>query len=73
MMLVFGEGLELKIEGYIDSDFMTDVDDRKSTSECIFLCNGGVVSWKSSKQLIIVDSIMKVEHIAASEVAKEGF
>ena len=48
-MLVFGRGLELKVEGYIDLDFMANVDDKKFTSGCIFLCNDGVVSWKSFK------------------------
>ena len=44
LMLVFGGESKLKVEGYIDSDFMADIDDRKSTLRCIFLCNGGVVS-----------------------------
>ena len=52
---------------------MTDVDDRKSTSGCIYLCNGGMVSWKSFKQSIIIDSTMKAEYIAVSETAKEAF
>ena len=73
MMLIFGGGLELKVERYIDSDFMTDVDDRKSISRCIFLCNGGAISWKSFKQPIITDSIMEAEYVAVSETAKEAF
>ena len=32
LMLDFGGGSELKVKGYIDSDFMVDVDDRKSIS-----------------------------------------
>ena len=44
LMLVFGGGSELKVEGYTDSDFIANVDDRKSTLGCISLCNGGVVS-----------------------------
>ena len=71
-MLVFGGGSELKVKGYIDSDFMIDVNDRKSTSECIFLYNGGAVSWKSSKQPIITDSTIEVKYIATSEAAKEA-
>ena len=46
MFLVFGNG-ELQIQGYTDSDFMSDIDDRKSTSEHLLICNGGVVSWKN--------------------------
>ena len=52
---------------------MTDPDDRRSMSGNIFLCNGGAISWKSSKQPIIADSTMEAEYIAASEAAKEAF
>ena len=47
--LVYGGG-DLKVVGYTDSDFMSDVDDRKSTSGFVFILNGGVVSWRSLKQ-----------------------
>ena len=52
---------------------MANVNDRKSTSGCIFLYNGGVVSWKNSKQLIIADSTIDVEYIVTSEAAKKAF
>ena len=52
---------------------MSDIDDRKSTSDFMFLFNGSVISWKSFKQLIITDFTMEAEYIAASEAAKEGF
>ena len=73
MLLVFNRGSELKIKEYIDSDFITDIDDRKSTSRCIFLCNVSMVSWKSFKQSIIIDSTMEVEYIIIFEAAKEVF
>ena len=73
LFLIFDEGLKLKVEGYIDLDIMFDVNDRRSTSECIFLCNGGLVSWKSFKQPVIADSTMKVEYIATSEAAKKAY
>ena len=52
---------------------MSDVDDRKSTSGSLFMCNGGAVSWKSFKQTMIADSTMEAEYIAASDAAKEAF
>ena len=61
------------MEGYIDLDFMTYIDDRKPTLGCIFLCNGGSISWKSSKQPVIADSTMEVEYITVSEATKEIF
>src|SRR5215467_5511005 len=51
LFLVFGGG-ELKLQGFTNSDFQSDLDDRKSTSGFIYTCNGGAVSWKSSKQEI---------------------
>ena len=73
LFLIFGRGLELKVKGYTDSDFNADVDDRKSTSECICLCNGESVSWKSFKQSVIVNSTMIFEYIAVSKAAKKAF
>ena len=71
--MIIDRGSKLKIEGYIDSDFMTDIDDKKSTLGCIFLCNDGTISWKSFKQPIITDSTMEVEYIITFEIAKEDF
>ena len=71
IMLVYGKD-ELKVEGYTDSDFQSDVDDRKSTSGFVFTLNGGAVSWKSSKQETTADSTTEAEYIAASDAAKEA-
>ena len=71
LYLIFGGGSKLKVEGYIDLNFMSDVDDRKSISE--FLCNDGSISWKSSKQSIITDLTMKVKYITTSKAAKEAY
>ena len=71
MVLVYGEG-ELRLNGFTDSDFQSDVDDRKSTSRFVFTCNGGAVCWKSSKQSTTADSTIEAEYIAASDAAKEA-
>ena len=52
---------------------MSDIDDRKSTSGSLFIYNGGAVSWKSFRQMVIADSTMEAEYIAASKAAKEAF
>ena len=52
---------------------MFDVDDRKLTSRSLFMCNSSAVSWKSFKQTVIADSIMKAKYIAASEAMKKAF
>ena len=48
LVLTYGEG-NLQLDGFTDSDFQSDIDDRKSISGFVFICNGGAVSWKSSK------------------------
>ena len=52
---------------------MSDPDDRKSTSKYVFICNGGVVSWKSFKQSIITDSTTEAKYVTASGTATKGF
>ncbi|XP_055960563.1 secreted RxLR effector protein 161-like [Mercurialis annua] len=71
MVLTYGGG-DLKIYGFTDSDFQSDIDDRKSISGFVFTCNGGAVSWKSSKQETTADSTTEAEYIAASDAAKEA-
>jgi hypothetical protein len=72
MFLVYGGEEELVVTGYIDASFETDQDDSKSQSGYVFTINGGVVSWKSSKQVTLADSTTEAEYITASEAAKEG-
>ena len=73
IFLIYGgqEG-ELVISGYTDAGFQFDLDDFKSQSGFVFCLNGGVVSWRSSKQDTVADSTTKAEYIAASDVAKEA-
>ena len=71
LFLVYG-GEELKLQGYIDSSFQSDPDDSRSTSGFLFTLNGGVVSWKSSKQPTSADSKTEAEYITASDAAKEA-
>ena len=42
--MIFGGGEELRVQGFTDLDFMSDVNARKSTSRCIFLCNEGSIN-----------------------------
>ncbi|KAM1525528.1 hypothetical protein ACFX10_009984 [Malus domestica] len=73
MFLVYGGASELRVEGYTDADFQSDVDDRSSNSGYVFTLNGGAVSWKSKKQSVIADSTTEAEYVAAAEAGKEAF
>ncbi|KAK8652036.1 hypothetical protein V6N13_141606 [Hibiscus sabdariffa] len=72
VFLVYGGEEQLSIKGYTDASFQTDKDDSRSQSGFVFRLNGGVVSWKSSKQDTVADSTTKTEYIAASEAVKEA-
>jgi hypothetical protein len=69
VFLVFGGEEELVVTGYTDVGFQIDPSDSKSQSSFMFCL--GAVSWKSSKQDIVVDSTMEPEYIAASEAIEE--
>ena len=44
LFLIFEGGSELRVESYINSNLMSDSDNRKSISGYVFVCNGGAVS-----------------------------
>jgi len=67
LMLTYRRSDSLHIEGYSDLDFAGDVDDRKSTSGYVFTLTGGAISWKSSKQTVIILSTMYAEFVACYE------
>ena len=66
-MLTYRRSDSLYIEGYSDSDFAGDIDDRKFTSDYVFTLIGGAISWKSSKQTVTASSTMYVEFVACYE------
>ena len=73
VFLVYGgQEEELVLSGYTDAGFQSDHDDFRSQSGFVFCLNGGVVSWRSSKQDTIADSTIETEYIAASDAAKEA-
>ncbi|KAK4370502.1 hypothetical protein RND71_009977 [Anisodus tanguticus] len=70
--LFYGGQDKLVTIGYTDASFQTDLDDFKSQSGYTFISNGGVVSWKSSKQATTADSTTEAEYIAGSKAGKEA-
>jgi hypothetical protein len=72
VFLVFGDEEELIVKGYRDTSIQTVADDFKSKSGFVFCLIGAAVSWKSSKQDTIADSMTEAEYIGASEAAKEA-
>ena len=58
--------------GYIDSDFQSNLEFRKSTLGYVFTLGCEAISWKSVKQSCIADSTMENEYVVVCEVAKEA-
>nr|GEW48061.1 retrovirus-related Pol polyprotein from transposon TNT 1-94 [Tanacetum cinerariifolium] len=52
--------------------YLTDGDDLKSHTRYVFVLNGCVVDWKSTKQSIFVTSSTEAEYIAALDASKEA-
>ncbi|GJW45911.1 retrotransposon protein, putative, ty1-copia subclass [Tanacetum coccineum] len=57
---------------YTDAGYLTDADDLKSQIGYVFVLNGGVVDWKSTKQSIFATSSAEDEYIVASDASKEA-
>ncbi|GKC39459.1 retrotransposon protein, putative, ty1-copia subclass [Tanacetum coccineum] len=74
MFLVYGGDIkrELRVSCYTDVGYLTDADDLKSQTGYVFILNGGVVDWKSTKQSIFATSSAEAEYIAASDASKEA-
>jgi hypothetical protein len=49
------------LEGYSDSNWISDTDETKATSGYVFTLGDGTVSWKSCKQTILTMSTMEAE------------
>lgn len=56
-----------------DSDYASDLEDRKSTLGYVFLLSSGVVSWSPKKQPIVILSTTEVEFIAIVSCACQAF
>ncbi|CAM8938725.1 unnamed protein product [Rhodiola kirilowii] len=59
------------IVGYVDSDYASNKDNRKSTTSFFFTWARNCISWKSQLQSIVALSSTKAEYIAATEAVKE--
>ena len=59
------------LEGYSDSNWISDADEINGTSRYVFTHGGGAVSWKSSKQTILTKSTMEAELTAPDTTTVE--
>nr|GEY80732.1 retrotransposon protein, putative, Ty1-copia subclass [Tanacetum cinerariifolium] len=62
---------ELRVSCYTDAGYLMDADNLKSQTGYVFVLNGGVVDWKSTKQSIFATSSTDAEYIVAFDASKE--
>jgi hypothetical protein len=67
LMLTYERSDSLEIVGYLDSDFAGCLDTDRSTSSYVFKLAGGAISWSSSKQTVMISSMMYAEFVACYE------
>ncbi|CAM8977595.1 unnamed protein product [Rhodiola kirilowii] len=71
--LIYGEhASKTNLTGYVDSDYASNKDTRKSTTSFFFTWAGNCITWKSQQQAIVALSSTEAEYIAAVEAAKEA-
>jgi hypothetical protein len=56
---------------WVDSDFASDIDTRKSVTGYLMVLNGGPVSWKASRQGGVTLSSSETEFVAAGQGGQE--
>nr|GEY33993.1 hypothetical protein [Tanacetum cinerariifolium] len=74
MFLVYGGNMEqqLRVSCYTNVGYLTDADNLKLQIGYVFVLNGGVVDWKSTKQSIFATSSTDAEYIVAFDASKEA-
>jgi hypothetical protein len=71
MNLVFKNGRNFSLEGFVDSDWGSCIDSRKSTSGYFFKLASCAVTWKSQKQRTVALSSAEAEYVAQSVSVQE--
>ncbi|KAL6312557.1 hypothetical protein AAG906_030722 [Vitis piasezkii] len=65
-------GFPSVLEGFSNANWISDLDEMKSTSGYVFILGGSAISWKSAKQTCITRSTMKTEFIALEKTSFEA-
>ena len=71
--LIYEKGVkDLKVIGYSDSEFASNVEDNKSTSGQVFFLGGLPITWNSLKQKVVVLSSCEAEYIEITSAMCQG-
>jgi Reverse transcriptase (RNA-dependent DNA polymerase)/gag-polypeptide of LTR copia-type/Integrase core domain/GAG-pre-integrase domain len=67
-----GNNMTPSLVGYCDSDWGSNIDDRRSITGYVFLLSGGAVSWQAKKQPTVALSSVEAEYMASTQATKEA-
>jgi phosphoribosyl-AMP cyclohydrolase len=67
-----GLDIVLDIHGFVDEDWVGDMDRRRYTSGYVFNQFGGAISWMSKRQVVEALSTTKVEYMESTHASKEA-
>ena len=63
---------DLSFMGYVDADYVGELDDRRLTTGYVFTLTGGPICWRSMIQSTFATSTIEAEYMAVAEAAKEA-
>ncbi|KAK2414991.1 hypothetical protein QL285_037518 [Trifolium repens] len=69
---LYQRGVKQALQGWTDSDYAGDIEDRKSTSGYVYTYGSSAISWSSKKQPIVTLSTTEAEFVVAASCACQG-
>ncbi|XP_060964841.1 secreted RxLR effector protein 161-like [Cannabis sativa] len=63
---------KVTLKGYVDADYASSKDTRRSTTSYVFQTNGDCISWKLQLQFIVALSTTEAEFMATTKAFKEA-
>lgn len=71
-ILYSSEKDNIRLMGYSDADFASDLSTRRSTTGVVFMLAGGPVTWSSQRQGLVTLSTTESEYVAATSAIREA-
>ena len=71
LVFVKNSNLNLKVKAYVDSDFASDSNDRKSVTGYVIKLNDNLITWCSKKQSVVALSSCEAEYYALTKCMTE--
>jgi hypothetical protein len=69
---MYGGAPSSKLVGWSDSDYASDIGERRSRTGYVYMLNGRAVNWKSKRQHILALSTAEAEYMALTVANHEA-